>query len=317
MSAPFEALEETLLRGGIAPRHVKRYLRELDEHLSDITEAKAAAGQAAPTATTSARAVAGGAIAHPVPVTALGQPAHCGPASWLQRDPGLVQLFRRDYPQRIHAAFPGCLVGVWHGALGQSVFGGLFGNLTGMTPMKLGQMVLVYCRIAPAEDELEMSCHQFGKMGRVTIADGLVRIGGSRITFEGEQPDVNTLRGRYRSRSWLGLSKDNPAVAEAVRVVPQADAPDTTGNAALLRQILEQGLAAVPQDAEGLKKNRSNLTLPMVGPVQSLSYLGQESRWDWPPPPGTRADIMNLPNRPDFFSVYWVRFAAADDFEYR
>jgi hypothetical protein len=59
MSAPFEALEETLLRGGIAPRHVKRYLRELDEHLSDITEAKAAAGQAAPTATTSARAAIG------------------------------------------------------------------------------------------------------------------------------------------------------------------------------------------------------------------------------------------------------------------
>ena len=33
MSAPFEALEDRLLRGGIAPRHVKRYLRELHEHL--------------------------------------------------------------------------------------------------------------------------------------------------------------------------------------------------------------------------------------------------------------------------------------------
>jgi len=201
------------------------------------------------------------------------------------------------------------LVGVWHGTLGQAGFRGLFGNLTGMTPMKFGQTVLLYCRIAPVENELEMSCPQFGNMGSVTIADGLVRIGGSRMAFEGEQPDVNRLRGRYRSRSWLGLSQDNPAVAEAVRVVPQADAPDGSGKAALLRRILEQGLAAVPQDAEAMKKNRSNLTLPKVGPVQSISYLGQETKWDWPPPPGTKADIMNLPNRPDFFSVYLVRFA--------
>ena len=59
MSAPFEALEDRLLRGGIAPRHVKRYLRELDEHLSDITEAQAAAGHDSPTAAARARAALG------------------------------------------------------------------------------------------------------------------------------------------------------------------------------------------------------------------------------------------------------------------
>ena len=59
MSAPFEALEDRLLRGGIAPRHVKRYLRELDEHLSDITDAQAAAGHDAPTAAARARAALG------------------------------------------------------------------------------------------------------------------------------------------------------------------------------------------------------------------------------------------------------------------
>ena len=59
MSAPFETLEDRLLRGGVAPRHVKRYLRELDEHLSDITEARAAAGHDAPVAAASARAALG------------------------------------------------------------------------------------------------------------------------------------------------------------------------------------------------------------------------------------------------------------------
>jgi hypothetical protein len=53
------------------------------------------------------------------------------------------------------------LVGVWHGTLGQSGFRrGLFGNLTRMTPAKLGQLTLVYCRIAPVKNELEMFCHQ-------------------------------------------------------------------------------------------------------------------------------------------------------------
>ena len=59
MSAPFEALEDRLLRGGVAPRHVKRYLRELDEHLSDIADAQTAAGHDAPTAAAQARAALG------------------------------------------------------------------------------------------------------------------------------------------------------------------------------------------------------------------------------------------------------------------
>ena len=59
MSAPFKSLEERLLRGGIAPRHVKRYLRELDEHLSDITEAQAARGHDSPTAAARAHAALG------------------------------------------------------------------------------------------------------------------------------------------------------------------------------------------------------------------------------------------------------------------
>lgn len=59
MSAPFEVLEDRLLRGGIAPRHVRRYLRELDDHLSDLAEAQAAAGQDAPTAASRARAALG------------------------------------------------------------------------------------------------------------------------------------------------------------------------------------------------------------------------------------------------------------------
>jgi hypothetical protein len=128
----------------------------------------------------------------------------------------------------------------------------------------------------------------------------------------GEQPDATHLRGHFRISSWLGVSTENPAIAAAVRVVPQPDAPDTAGKAALLRRILDQGLEAVPEDAAAMKKNDSIFVLPKLGPVESLSYLGQETKWDWPPPPGIKADRMNIPNRPDFFSVYFVRFAQGE-----
>src|ERR1700744_4848181 len=61
---PFEApafagLEDRLLRGGIAPRHVRRYLRELSEHLADLTAAERAAGHDAADAALRARAALG------------------------------------------------------------------------------------------------------------------------------------------------------------------------------------------------------------------------------------------------------------------
>lgn len=52
----FDALRETLLAGGIAPRHVRRYLTELSEHLDDLTLEQRAAGFDAEDAVTRARA---------------------------------------------------------------------------------------------------------------------------------------------------------------------------------------------------------------------------------------------------------------------
>jgi hypothetical protein len=59
MSAPFEPLRERLLRAGIAPRHVRRYLRELTEHLADLTERQRAAGYDEENAAIRARALLG------------------------------------------------------------------------------------------------------------------------------------------------------------------------------------------------------------------------------------------------------------------
>ncbi len=55
----FEGLHETLLRAGIAPRRVKRYLAELDDHLAELTAREGAAGYDPAEAATRARALLG------------------------------------------------------------------------------------------------------------------------------------------------------------------------------------------------------------------------------------------------------------------
>jgi len=44
MPEPFEPVRETLLRAGFAPTHVRRYVRELSEHLSDLVGEELDAG---------------------------------------------------------------------------------------------------------------------------------------------------------------------------------------------------------------------------------------------------------------------------------
>jgi hypothetical protein len=44
MAKPFNELRERLLRAGVAPRHVRRYLTELADHLADLTAEEERAG---------------------------------------------------------------------------------------------------------------------------------------------------------------------------------------------------------------------------------------------------------------------------------
>ena len=55
----FEALREQLLKGGIAPRHVRRYLGELEDHLAELTRCEQDAGYDPADAAIRARAALG------------------------------------------------------------------------------------------------------------------------------------------------------------------------------------------------------------------------------------------------------------------
>lgn len=57
---PFDGVAEALLKGGVAPRHVRRYVRELADHLDDLTAQQHAAGYDGEDAAIRARARLGG-----------------------------------------------------------------------------------------------------------------------------------------------------------------------------------------------------------------------------------------------------------------
>jgi hypothetical protein len=83
----FDAIAENLLKGGVAPRHVRRYVRELDEHLQDLTAQQRAAGYEGKDALSRARARLGDDAE--LVQAMLEQP---GMRSWPARLPWLVFL---------------------------------------------------------------------------------------------------------------------------------------------------------------------------------------------------------------------------------
>ena len=60
MAKPFNELGERLLRAGVAPRHVRRYLRELGDHLADLRAEEERAGKSRADAEAAALARLGG-----------------------------------------------------------------------------------------------------------------------------------------------------------------------------------------------------------------------------------------------------------------
>ena len=60
MTQPFDELRERLLRAGVAPRHVRRYLGELADHLADLRAEEERAGRSREEAESAALARLGG-----------------------------------------------------------------------------------------------------------------------------------------------------------------------------------------------------------------------------------------------------------------
>lgn len=211
----------------------------------------------------------------------------------------------QDMPVESVTAYGNSLVGVWR--VGTPVYvaaSGLFSSF------RWGPEAQHFCRITPRDEELAMFCTT-GVVGTwtVTAATNHVHFAWGtmllRMVLDGELQDRDHFRGRFQIKV-SGITTESPTSYDSMRVLPDADAPDGGGMASLLRRILDQGFSGMPQDAGAMKKNESNVTLPKLGAIRSIAYLGQEKPDQ--PPPGTKP----IPSGPDFFSVYFVRFAEGE-----
>jgi hypothetical protein len=135
MHKPFDRLTDRLLRAGVAPHHVRRYVGELNDHLTDLTAASGRDG----TSRREAEAVALGRLGS-VDTLADAMIARPELRSWAARAPwlafvagpllglvvvlaaGLVLLVAVVQSHRAGAGEPAILPG-WFGALETAVFG--------------------------------------------------------------------------------------------------------------------------------------------------------------------------------------------------
>jgi len=102
MAKPFGELRERLLRAGVAPRHVRRYLNELSDHLADLRAEEERAGR-------------GRADAESAALTRLGTMDDLGKAMIDQRQ---FQSWSARAPWAIFGLGPLCiLAGAWFVAL--------------------------------------------------------------------------------------------------------------------------------------------------------------------------------------------------------
>lgn len=209
-----------------------------------------------------------------------------------------VPVMAQDAPVETVNAYGSSLVGIWRVGRPSSI------AVTGFfSPIKWGEERQQFCRIIANRDDLQAICTTGGpfQAGTVSMEGNHVHFAWGtmmlRMVLDGEMLDTGHLRGRFQFKV-SGITAQSPASYEAVRVLPDATAPDHGGQGETLRRILEQGFAQVPHDGG----QRTLPEPPQLGPVTALAYLGEEVRDGGPPRGDTPAPTYS-------FSVYLANFA--------
>jgi hypothetical protein len=164
-------------------------------------------------------------------------------------------------------------------------------------------------RIAPQKDDLAMFCGGHEQAATVTANGDHIHFAWgtmmARIAIDGDMVSAGHMRGHFQIKL-LGIKFEDPAFSDVLRVTPDPTAMDQPGKAALLRQIFEQGLASVPQDAAAAKQGKIAGAVPQLGAITAIAYLGHETKLS------VLGTTPGLPDQPDFFSVYLVTFAQGE-----
>lgn len=190
------------------------------------------------------------------------------------------------------------LVGIWKVLWPQSVGITLHGA-------QFGPMQDHYCRIEPVKKDLTVHCFagNLAKDGTVSLERNKIHLAwGSmmmRVVMDGVLQSGTGFAATFGFKV-SGISHTDADASGGTKLTIAAGAPDMGGKSALLRAILEGGLAAAPHDDAALKQNRfTPEALPNLGSVEAIAYLGQGPKF------GSATEL-------DFYSIYGVEFAGGE-----
>ena len=207
----------------------------------------------------------------------------------------------QDAPVESVDAYGTSLVGVWRVGSPNSVSTSGF-----FSPLQWGPERRHFCRIAPRDTDLEMTCSGGPERWTVATDGNHVHFAWGtmllRFVLDGELQDRGHFRGRYQIKI-SGITSESPASYEAARVMPDPDDPGPIGRAQTLRRILEQGLADVPHDGANWKDGLREP--PKLGAVSAIAYLGAEDRERPARERGGKSIVYAV-------NVYQVRFAQGE-----
>jgi len=116
----------------------------------------------------------------------------------------------------------------------------------------------------------------------------------ARLVYDGVVESATRFTGHFAIKL-AGIPTENADLSEGNKIELQDNMPDTGGKAELLRAILNG--SPLPHDA-ALDGRIAAARAMMASPIQSISYLGQQSKSGGP----------GKPPEPDFYTVYAVTF---------
>jgi hypothetical protein len=148
---------------------------------------------------------------------------------------------------------------------------GLFGDWF------FGPLTESFCRMERKDNDLVMPCLFFGEPIVSFSGDSIHLAAGSmmaRFVIDGAMQPGPSFTG-HATVKLVGVSIEDKAISSGARLNLAAPPPDASGLAALMRDVVIQGLAGTPHDD---KVKDSPALRADLGSLQTAVYLGRQDR---------------------------------------
>lgn len=172
--------------------------------------------------------------------------------------------------------------------------------------LKWGSLQDHYCRIGQQPDGLTLNCLPGGRNGTVEVDGAHIHMAWgtmmARMVLDGTLQSPTHFQGTIEAKL-AGIGFADPELSSGSKQKIALETPDKSGKSALLRTILTEGLEQVPHDHDAIKKASNGSSIPALGAVEAIAYLGQQTKFGGP---------AGHEDQVDYFSVYAVEFESGE-----